>query len=147
MIRSILVGAMVASMSLVGSAQEKQEKDFFDEIMAERIKECKPHFDIEPYFILAIGADHDERINESVLKSLEDFSTTGRLIVPQNKKNNPVAVSCATYAEGMMAGGTGAQLVIALGEAMSEGLGKAIEAIGKGIGEAFNQGLTQDDKK
>ncbi len=151
MIRSFLVAAIVAGMPLVGFAQEKQEKDFFDSVLGTRIKECKAHFDIEPYFILAVGADQDERINESVVRSLENFSTTGRLVIPQNQRNNPVAVRCATYAEGLMAGGLGAQIVAALGEAMGkaigEGMGKAVEAIGKGIGEAINQGLTQGNKK
>ncbi len=119
--------------------QEEKAQDFLTAILQPKIQECKNHFDILPFFILAIGADQ-KTVNDDIEKSLASYRSTGRLIIPEDKKNDPVAVSCATYAEGMLASAIGGLLISMLGDSM-------VQSFGEGTDKMFNQGPNADEEK
>lgn len=127
------------------SSFAEEEKDFFETTVMSHLEECKDHFDIEPYFKLAIGADFDESVADEVLISIETFMHTGRLPIPEDQKDSSLVVRCATFAEGMMVGGFGREIVSTvsrvLGEAIGEAFGRALESLGQGFEQGFEPQL------
>lgn len=143
--KTILIGLLALALPSIGFGEEEKENDFFDSVIGTRIEECKGHFDIVPYFNIAIGADQDKESMPEVAKSLENFGETGKISLTEAQAKDPIAVSCATYAEGVLAGGIGSQLVSglsqALGNAIAEGVSTVFEEVVNGIGEAVSQSV------
>lgn len=133
--RVLLLAIMLA---LPGLSLAEEDKSFFATTVEPKIAECKDHYDIELYFKIAVGADIDNGITDETINSLETFFNTGKLAVPETKKSDAVAMQCAQFAEGMLVGGLGNEIVsvmvngIAL--AIGDAFGQALESIGEGFG-------------
>lgn len=128
--------AITFLMPAAAFAQEESHTDLFESIIGTRVRECREHFDLEPYILIAVGAQPDDRITEETIQAISEFADTGRLRLPKDKEADPIAQSCATYAEGLLAGGLAHQFVSAVGEALAEMLAdavqKALDAVTKG---------------
>lgn len=95
--------AIVVLTGLSSFADMSKDNDEFTKILLDRVQECQNHFDIEPFFLLVSGSYRGEKLSPEVIAALHDFPKTGRLILPSDKKNDLVALSCANYAEGLIA--------------------------------------------
>lgn len=141
MAKAILVAAMVLSVPLASFAQ--QNDNFLDAVLLDRVKKCENHFDIKPYISIAIGDYNSVQNHENIAQSVENFIKRGKLILPQNKSRNPIALSCANYAEGIMTGSFLVQLVGKLPEAIGQSLSQGLADYFNKNGEANNQGPNQ----
>lgn len=70
--------------------------DFYGDILAPRIEECRDHFDIEPFYKFAIGTYVKEGVSGDFFTH---YHETGRLIVPEKLKNDEVALKCVAFVE------------------------------------------------
>lgn len=150
--RIILIGLLLYfALPTKSFGEESQKGDFFSSVIGARSEMCKGHFDILPYFVLAIGATEDNGVGPEVVKSLEHFGSTGKISLTEDQSNDPVAVSCATYAEGLMAGSIGRQIFVAVvegvGKAFGEAIGKVVEGIAESIGAAVSKSIQSIDKE
>lgn len=142
--RIILIGLLLYFALPTKSFGEESQKGIYSSVIDARSEMCKGHFDILPYVVLAIGLKDYRHVNSEVVKSLEHFGSTGKISLTEDQSNDPVAVSCATYAEGLMAGGIGRQLFVSVkgwvkhgegeGKAFGEAIGKVVEGIAESIG-------------
>ena len=138
----ILPLLFAAPMALAQPAQKAaDETDFFEDVVAKRILACKPHFDIEPYFVAAMGSDEDERITPAVRAAAADFGTTGRLKLTPEQQKNPRARECAVFAEGLITGSIsyqfGKMMTEVMGKALGEAMGEMIKKSFEGLGESL----------
>ena len=139
----ILIGFLSLALPTISFSEEKQGKDFsFVDI---KIKDCRGHFDIMPYLMLAIGVDQDDRITPETVKSLENFEETGRIALTDAQSKDPIAVICAIYAEGLLVGGIGSRLVRIFAEGLSKALDEPIDNVTVKVVEEKND--TNDTAK
>ena len=111
--------------SHMGLAQPAASEDFFN-IAFTKISECKEAFDIEPYFLIAIGTSLDSETDPRIFESLDQYFQSGHLPLTEAQQGNPEAKLCATYAEGLLMGSLGFRLTDAIKDALSEIINSAI---------------------
>jgi hypothetical protein len=146
--KSMILAAILAATQFSSFAEENQAVyrvemkvvDFFGDILGPRIEECRNHFDIEPYFNRAIGTYMVKDVPEEVL---ENYSDTGLLTVPEEIRKDPVGLKCVAFVEGMMAGGTGRQMLSGgeFGQAGYRGRNLVSEKTGLAVTRAIKEGL------
>ena len=56
-----------------------EEKGFLDALLGKRVVECKSHFDIEPYLLIAVGADQNESVDANFAASVKTLIETWHL--------------------------------------------------------------------
>lgn len=121
-----------------------QENDFFELGFGARAAECKNHFDIEPYLAIAVGGEIEGGFSEEVIESLVNFSDTGRLTLPTDLQNDPIAVHCAVYAEGILVGATAVQMIQVITEMLSQGLAEGLERLLEELADELSRTLKDD---
>ena len=72
--------------------------------MHDRIKMCAPHFDIAPYWFMA-SFGHKAALDAGIVMTLKN----GDFPLPVSGNSSADALSCATFAVGMLAAGIGVQ--------------------------------------
>lgn len=132
---------LILPLLLVSQMAQAQNEspDFFNDVVGKRVQTCKSHFDVEPFLVAAMGATDDPRFTPELRASVEKFGQTGRLTIPASKMKDPLAHTCAAYAEGMLVGSISYQLGQAIGTAIGEFLGQAIQKMFEGLGQDLSQ--------
>lgn len=139
MIKKVLTGLVSLSLTSTVAAIELPTEDSFKIFLKSKIVECKNHFDIEAYFLAAIGVKVDERITEEVLENLENFKETGQLSISKSDAKDNIAVECANFTEGILMGSIGRQLMFDATKA--EGANSAVN----GMSEALNKAMQSEE--
>ena len=67
----------------------------------ERVKACKPHFDIEIFNMLGVDTLNPDPIAAS---TIDNFMMTGTIVLPEGKRNNPETLQCVAMASGILLG-------------------------------------------
>ena len=114
-----------------------EELEFFD-ILEKRVEQCLPHFNLQPFVMLAMTTGEElEGLDLETAQLIEQYYKTGTLPLTEVQSKNPQTVKCAIYAEGLLAGALSRQFGMgflgAVSEELAEQLGDAALEAGKSV--------------
>lgn len=101
------------------------------DLLKNRVDMCSDHFDISIFPKIVSGNEIVEPEDSPVIPLFQSYSETGHLPLSPDQSNDPLAVECASYAEGILAAGFTKQIVDMFAKVIGESLGQALKEMAK----------------